>query len=225
MAPLPLPGLHCSVGTEHPHLAHHLHHLSAIGSRVHGHAAAQASGNAVGKFQPRQALLGSLGGQLGEKNTGLRGEFFPADLAAGILRHRFHHKGVHPTVIHQQIGAVSHHHRGNLPRPGQLYRFYQLLCLPGTGHECGRTAHPKGGMAAHGLVQSQLQLRQLLAQLSVQIMYLIHMQTLRLVLRNLYSVIKTRVYYTRLPRKIKVSFAWNVRGALTCNAPLQFAYP
>ena len=140
-------------------------------------------------------------------------------MALCILGHGFDHESVHAVIVHQQVGAVAHHHRGNLPGTGQLHRLHQLLRLSGQRHQRRRTAHPKGGVAAHRLILTQFQLGQPLPELLVQLMYLIHMQTLRLVSLGWYLVRKILVYYSRIPVKKKVWFSTKLGGALSGNAP------
>ena len=164
-----------AVGVQGGDLRHHLAHFSAIGPGVHAHRAAQASGDAVGKFQPGQARLLGVHRQAAEQDAGvgLQGHVVQAADARHAFR-RFDDQGVQPPVRHQQIGAPAQQKRPDAALLRQAQQDHQLLPALRKGHAPGGAADAEGGVAAHGHVPLHRHIRQVIPDLFVQTFIPLH---------------------------------------------------
>ena len=137
-----------NVGAAHQHILH----LAAVGTGVHKGRASAGAGNAVGKFQPRQAVLQRCATHLHQRRTGL-GKNGIALYRYGrevLIHHQ--HRRINALVCHQQIRAVADGQKSHAVCPGTLHQRRDLLFRLREQQHPRRAADLKGGVQAHGLV-------------------------------------------------------------------------
>ena len=140
---LPVQSEELPAGKHARYRGNHLCHLSSVGSGVGLGPASDRSGNAGGKFQPRQSPIRRLGrdgrhhgARLGPKNVPFRPN--PVHAAA-----HSDDKSSYPTVEHQQVASMTDH-RNRKPV------FFCLAEKP--GHILGRSGKRQ---PVHGASQLQ----------------------------------------------------------------------
>ena len=101
-------------------LLNHLLHLTAVGSGVHKHSAAQTPGDAVGKLQARESGILGKQSQPGQGNTCIRlNSSLVYELQGVHLSGRAHHQTLQALVRSQKIGPVSHNKGAGAALVGQ----------------------------------------------------------------------------------------------------------
>ena len=167
-------GLDALVGEQYRHAVDDLRHLAAVGARVHAYAAADAAGDAVGKFQPRQALLA---GEVG--HTGQRRACVGSDAACVAQADACHVAGIDDQAIHlaireQHVGAVAQQKRTCAALVGKVQQKHQLLGILGKGHSPSRTADAERGVLRQRFLRLNGQVRQIVPQFFVQLLIPTH---------------------------------------------------
>ena len=99
--------LHLALGGEVLHRGQHILHLAAVGSGVHVDCAAHRTGDAVGKFQPGQAMLQRRFAQRREPHARPGGELCAVHLHGVLHGGNIQHHAVVALVGKQDIAAVA----------------------------------------------------------------------------------------------------------------------
>ena len=157
---LPREKPHALLREQRRHTGGHLFQLPAVSPGVHAHAAAHGSGDAVGKFQPRQPL------PAGEIRQTGQGDAAPGDNGIRLFPHLQAAEAIGPDdqpvqspVRGQQVRAVADDQGPGPALPGHGQQQHQLLALFRERHPLRGTTHPEGGMLCHGLLLQDAHVR------------------------------------------------------------------
>ena len=99
--------LHLALGGEVLHRGQHILHLAAVSTGVHVDCAAHRTGDAVGKFQPGQAMLQRRFAQRREPHARPGGELCAVHLHSVLHGGNIQHHAVVALVGKQNIAAVA----------------------------------------------------------------------------------------------------------------------
>ena len=133
-------------------------HLPIVSAGVHAHRAAHRAGDAVGKFQARQALFAGKVRQPGQRYPRFRCQDFRLIpfLQTVQTRGGIDDQTVQTRVRRQKIRPVADDKGPRPARPGVVQQQHHLLAAGGERHPLRGAAHPKRGVAAHRLVMRDL---------------------------------------------------------------------
>ena len=156
---VPRHGLLLALSRKAAHRADHRLHLPIVGAGVHGDGAAHRAGNTVGELQAGEALVHGKAGEPGKENAAAGSDDVILTLQSVQPIHRLKDETLIALVGHQQVAAVAHVEGADIVLQGGAHRLSGLFLGLGQGHEPHRTADTEGGMAAHGLLRPQFQIR------------------------------------------------------------------